>query len=182
VASELRRPSGCPPDHLALSLPLSEEDESLRRTFILPLVLAVSVLLAGAAIAASQGSSPSRERTDPTAKQREEFHKTRAEFQRTKKKTGDDTLVLGVWRNCKFHLVKVRAERFTATLPNGETQESVEVAQGVKAADEAAAQLPERDPACDDVEPTREQIEANRAAIEAEEAKLHPGRPVKPGP
>lgn len=157
----------------------------MRRKLVLPLMVGIFVLLAGVAVA--QGSSQSRGRPDPnqtkaTPEQEADFHKTREAFQKTKRKSGDDTIVVGVWRNCKFHIVKVKAERFTATLPNGEVQESVEVAGGRKAADEAAAQLPERDPACDNVEPTREQIDANRAAIEAEEAKLNPGRPVRPGP
>ena len=157
----------------------------MRRRFIVPLVLAISVLLAGVAVASSQGSSQSRRRpdprqTEPTPEQKADFHKNREEFQKAKKKVGDEVMLVGVWKNCKFHILRLPAERYTA-VHDGQFTESVEVAPGVKTADEAEKQLPARDPACDNVHPTREQIDANRAEIEAEEAKLNPGRPVRPG-
>lgn len=48
------------------------------------------------------------------------------------------------------------------------------------AKDDVDAQLPERDPKCDSVEPSAEQIAANHAAIDAETARLN-GRQVVPG-
>lgn len=152
----------------------------MRRQLILPLVLALSALLAGVAVA-SQRASESRGRTAATSKQQADLQRTRDEFQTKKKKTGDDILVIGVWRNCKFHVLKLPAERYTAVLPDGQVQESVEVAHGATAADAAEKLLPARDPACDNVEPSREQIDANRAALEEEEARLHPGTPTRPG-
>ena len=94
-----------------------------------------------------------------------------------KTKIGDDVAVLGIWRNCKFDIVKVKTEREVVQLPNGERVEQ----ETARATDQAAAQLPPRDPACDNVEPSPEQIERMRADVEAEQAKLAPGRPVRPG-
>ena len=156
----------------------------MRRKLILPgLILALFVLLAGVAVAqgSSQSRGPDPKQTKATPAQEADFHKTREAFQKTKKKSGDDTIVVGVWRNCKFHVLKLPAVRYTATTPEGQVQESIELAPGIKAADEAERQLPKSDPACDNVEPTREQIDANRSALEAEEAKLNPGKPVRPG-
>jgi hypothetical protein len=157
----------------------------MRRNFILLLMLAISVLLAGVAVASSHGSQsrgrPHPRQTEPTPEQKADFHKNREEFQKTKRKAGDEVVLVGLWRNCRFHILRLPGERYTAALPDGQVVESIEVARGVKAADEAEKQLPARDPACDNVEPTREQIDANRAEMEAEEARLNPGRPVRPG-
>ncbi len=160
----------------------SKGSKNMRRKLILPLlILGISVLLVGAAVASQRTPKPDPRQTQPTPEQEANFFKTRDEFQKTKKKAGDDTLVIGVWRNCKFHVLRIPAERFIATASDGQVVESVEPAGGAKAADVAEKQLPARDPACDNVEPTRDQIDANRAAIEAEEAKLNPSRPVRPG-
>lgn len=139
----------------------------MRRKLIPPLIVAISVLLAGVAVASSQ-----RTNNRPPAD-------TRAQFDKHKVKAGDDVELVGVWRNCKMHIVRLPAERFVATLPNGEKHESIEV-KG-RAPDEVERQLPPRDPACDHVEPTREQIDANRAEMEAELQRMNPGRPVRPG-
>ena len=72
-----------------------------------------------------------------------------------------ETSTLLVWRNGKYHAVKLPVSRFRVTEPNGQVGEKVveggrpgEDAATAKAA--AEAQLPPHDPAFDDVVPTAE--------------------------
>lgn len=137
-----------------------------KRLFVYTLAAAI---LAGVAAAGASISGGAKTDDDPRAK---------FEQAKDKKKIGDDTMVFGVWRNCKFHIVKVKTERWTATI-DGELQEIEKPAEDTnKAFDE---QLPVRDSKCDDVEPTEEQKAKNRENIDAEQAKLKPGQPTRPG-
>src|SRR5215210_3590750 len=91
----------------------------LRKVLPLGLALCVLVLLGTATLASSSAPPKLPKSTNDQKHEFERAHKT---------KIGDEVMVLRVWRNCKFHIVRLPAVRETATLPNGEKAERLRVA------------------------------------------------------
>jgi len=87
---------------------------------------------------------------------------------------------MGVWRNGKFHIVKLKATKKIAILPDGSTTEEDST---VGSPSEAEAQLPPVDSALVGVAPTQAQIDEMKKAVDAEVAKTAkpaPGGPAGP--
>lgn len=91
-----------------------------------------------------------------------------------------DPIVMGIWRNGKFHIVKLKATKAIASLPDGSTTEEDST---VGSPAEAESQLPPADPALARVAPTQAQIDDMKKAVDAEVAKTAkpaPGGPAGP--
>lgn len=104
--------------------------------------------------------------------------------------SASDLVVMGVWRNCAFHVVTVTSKRSVTDFPDGTHSETQEIGSAQNPHNqEMEAQLPPVDPKCDNVAPTSEQIAGMRATVDAEQAKYSvpkdtsskPPPPGKPG-
>ena len=80
-----------------------------------------------------------------------------------------EVFVMGYWLNGRGHIVKLPARRVVAG-----NEERVEVLPG--AVEAVRAQLPPRDPALDQIQPTPEQKAEFERAVDAEQAKYEPWR------
>lgn len=90
----------------------------------------------------------------------------------------NDVIVMGVWRNDEFHVVKLRTETAVVDTPEGTAGHTYTVSSR----DEIEAQLPPVDPNIDPrIEPTPAQIEEMKSRVDAEAARFRPP-PVRPGP
>ncbi len=81
----------------------------------------------------------------------------------------EDRLVIGVWRNCKFHTIKLRKQVAEVDLPGG-AKGGEQSAVSTQA--EVAAQLPPVDPKCDNVAPTQAQVDKMKADVDAEQKAI----------
>ncbi|MCA1703379.1 MAG: hypothetical protein LC808_08995 [Actinobacteria bacterium] len=121
-------------------------------------VIAAALIAVGSAAASNTGTDPK-----PLTEYQENTH-TDVEARRAATPreqlppTADDFAVLGVWRNCKFHIISVPVKRFVRDTPDGRTEE--------EELGDAEPLLPPRDPNCDNVNPTQAQIDEMKRQTE----------------
>ena len=88
-----------------------------------------------------------------------------------------DVMVMGVWRNGQFHVIKLRTKSAEIDTPEGKVGERTVA----PSREEVEKQLPPVDPAFDHVSPTDEQIREMEAKVHAEQVKHNPpGTPTAP--
>lgn len=133
---------------------------------------ALGVLFLGPGPAYS-GSGP------PTPEEEEEARRAKAP-RRVLPSGPNDVIVMGVWRNDRFHIIKLRTQTTEIDMPEGKAgQQST-----ISSREEVEAQLPPVDPRFTGLGPTPEQIAEMEVKANAEQAKYRPrppGAPPLPG-
>ncbi|CAN5224960.1 hypothetical protein BH24ACT1_BH24ACT1_05320 [soil metagenome] len=131
-------------------------------------VAGVAVFVMGPSSAQSGSGAPASEQADIFA----------TSPSRTLPPGPNDVIVMGVWRNDKFHVVKLRTETAVIDTPQGTAGHTYTVSSR----EEIEAQLPLVDPSINPrIEPTPAQIEEMKSRVDAEGAKFRqPG--LRPGP